>query len=51
MSSNVKSNIWLSNLAIPGMAEKGGGSVVIVSSIGGLRGTAHSRRLRHLEGG
>ena len=39
MSSNVKSNIWLCNLAIPGMAEKGGGSVVIVSSIGGLRGT------------
>ncbi len=39
MSSNVKSNIWLTNLAIPGMAEKGGGSVVIVSSIGGLRGT------------
>ncbi len=39
MSSNVKSNIWLSNLAIPGMAEKGGGSVIIVSSIGGIRGT------------
>jgi NAD(P)-dependent dehydrogenase (short-subunit alcohol dehydrogenase family) len=39
MSSNVKSNIWLTNLAIPGMADKGGGSVVIVSSIGGLRGT------------
>jgi NAD(P)-dependent dehydrogenase (short-subunit alcohol dehydrogenase family) len=39
MSSNVKSNIWLANLAIPGMAEKGGGSVIIVSSIGGIRGT------------
>ena len=39
MNSNVKSNIWLTNLAIPAMAEKGGGSVVIVSSIGGLRGT------------
>ena len=39
MSSNVKSNIWLCNLAIPGMAERGGGSVIIVSSIGGLRGT------------
>ena len=39
MSSNVRSNIWLSNLAIPGMAEKGGGSVIIVSSIGGIRGT------------
>jgi NAD(P)-dependent dehydrogenase (short-subunit alcohol dehydrogenase family) len=39
MGSNVKSNIWLSNLAIPGMAEQGGGSIIIVSSIGGIRGT------------
>jgi NAD(P)-dependent dehydrogenase (short-subunit alcohol dehydrogenase family) len=40
MSSNIKSNLWLCNAAIPGMAERGGGSVVIVSSIGGLRGSA-----------
>ena len=40
MSSNIKSNLWLCNRAIPAMAEKGGGSVVIVSSIGGLRGSA-----------
>jgi NAD(P)-dependent dehydrogenase (short-subunit alcohol dehydrogenase family) len=40
MSSNIKSNLWLCNLAIPVMAEKGGGSVVIVSSIGGLKGNA-----------
>jgi NAD(P)-dependent dehydrogenase (short-subunit alcohol dehydrogenase family) len=40
MNSNIKSNLWLCNLAIPTMAEKGGGSVVIVSSIGGLRGSA-----------
>jgi NAD(P)-dependent dehydrogenase (short-subunit alcohol dehydrogenase family) len=40
MSSNVKSNLWLCNLAIPGMAERGGGSVIIVSSIAGLRGNA-----------
>jgi NAD(P)-dependent dehydrogenase (short-subunit alcohol dehydrogenase family) len=40
MSSNVRSNLWLCNYAIPGMAERGGGSVVIVSSIGGLRGSA-----------
>ena len=39
MGSNVKSNLWLCNLVIPGMAERGGGSVVIVSSIAGLRGT------------
>lgn len=40
MGANVKSNIWLCNLTIPGMAERGGGAVVIVSSIGGLRGTS-----------
>jgi NAD(P)-dependent dehydrogenase (short-subunit alcohol dehydrogenase family) len=40
MSSNIKSNLWLCNFALPHMAEKGGGSVVIVSSIGGLRGSA-----------
>lgn len=39
MSSNVKSNLWLCNLAIPGMAARGGGAVVIVSSIAGLRGS------------
>ena len=39
MGSNVKSNIWLCSHAIPPMAERGGGSVVIVSSIGGLRGS------------
>jgi NAD(P)-dependent dehydrogenase (short-subunit alcohol dehydrogenase family) len=39
MGSNVKSNIWLCSLAIPQMAERGGGSVVIISSIGGLRGS------------
>ena len=39
MASNVKSNIWLCQLAIPPMAGRGNGSVVIVSSIGGLRGS------------
>lgn len=37
MGSNVKSNLWLCNLTIPEMAEAGGGAVVIVSSIAGLR--------------
>jgi NAD(P)-dependent dehydrogenase (short-subunit alcohol dehydrogenase family) len=40
MASNIKSNLWLCNLAIPHMVARGGGSVIIVSSIGGLRGTA-----------
>jgi NAD(P)-dependent dehydrogenase (short-subunit alcohol dehydrogenase family) len=38
MGSNVKSNIWLTNLAIPGMIKQGGGTVIIISSIGGLKG-------------
>jgi NAD(P)-dependent dehydrogenase (short-subunit alcohol dehydrogenase family) len=40
MGSNVKSNIWLCAKAIPAMAERGRGSVVIISSIGGLRGSS-----------
>jgi len=39
MGSNVKSNIWLCNLTMPDMAARGGGSVIIISSIGGLRGS------------
>jgi NAD(P)-dependent dehydrogenase (short-subunit alcohol dehydrogenase family) len=39
MGANVKSNIWLANLVIPGMAARGGGAVVIISSIGGMRGS------------
>lgn len=39
MASNVRSNFWLSNMVLPGMAARGGGSVIIVSSIGGLRGS------------
>jgi NAD(P)-dependent dehydrogenase (short-subunit alcohol dehydrogenase family) len=39
MGANVKANIWLANLVIPGMAERGGGAIVIIASIGGLRGT------------
>ncbi len=40
MASNIRSNHWLCTMALPGMAERGGGSVIIVSSIAGLRGTA-----------
>ena len=39
ISTNVKSNLWLCNLVIPAMAQRAGGAVIIVSSIGGLRGT------------
>ncbi|HWE06408.1 MAG TPA: SDR family oxidoreductase [Rhizomicrobium sp.] len=39
MGANVRSNHWLCQLVIPEMAERREGSVVIVSSIGGLRGS------------
>src|ERR1700753_1948843 len=39
MGSNLKSNVWLCAQAIPQMAARGRGSVVIISSIGGLRGS------------
>jgi NAD(P)-dependent dehydrogenase (short-subunit alcohol dehydrogenase family) len=39
MGANVKSNLWLCNLTIPDMAKRGGGAVIIVSSIAGFRGT------------
>jgi NAD(P)-dependent dehydrogenase (short-subunit alcohol dehydrogenase family) len=40
MASNIKSNLWLCNFAIPHMVARGGGSATIVSSIGGIRGSA-----------
>ncbi len=40
MGSNVRSNFWLCNMALPHMADKDDASVIVVSSIGGLRGSA-----------
>jgi hypothetical protein len=40
MSSNIKSNLWLCNMVLPEMAKRREGSVIIVSSIGGLRGSS-----------
>jgi NAD(P)-dependent dehydrogenase (short-subunit alcohol dehydrogenase family) len=40
MGSNVRSNWWLANMALPHIAKRGGGSVIIISSIGGLRGSS-----------
>jgi NAD(P)-dependent dehydrogenase (short-subunit alcohol dehydrogenase family) len=39
METNVRSNLWLANLVQPEMAARKDGSIIIVSSIGGLKGT------------
>lgn len=38
MDCNIRSNFWLTNMVIPKMAAAGGGSIIIVSSIGGFIG-------------
>ncbi|GAC1306861.1 MAG: SDR family oxidoreductase [Vulcanimicrobiaceae bacterium] len=38
MASNVRSNLWLAQLVVPKMAERGDGAVVVISSIAGLKG-------------
>jgi len=38
MTVNLRSIIWLTGLVIPGMAARGGGSVILTSSLSGLRG-------------
>jgi NAD(P)-dependent dehydrogenase (short-subunit alcohol dehydrogenase family) len=38
MTVNLRSILWLTGLVIPGMAERGGGSVIMTSSLAGLRG-------------
>lgn len=40
LDSNVKSNHWLCQLVLPEMVERKDGSIIIVSSIGGLHGSA-----------
>ena len=39
MAVNIQSNLWLCNMVLPEMAERKDGSVIIVSSIGGLKGS------------
>ncbi len=39
MEANVKANVWFANLVLPGMAERGGGTMILISSIGGLYGS------------
>jgi NAD(P)-dependent dehydrogenase (short-subunit alcohol dehydrogenase family) len=39
MAVNIKSNHWLANMVAPGMAERGNGAIIIISSVGGLFGS------------
>jgi NAD(P)-dependent dehydrogenase (short-subunit alcohol dehydrogenase family) len=39
MGANIKSNHWLAQQVLPEMVERKDGSIIIVSSIGGLRGS------------
>lgn len=40
MHNNVLANLWLARRVAPGMSERQGGAILIISSIGGLRGDA-----------
>lgn len=40
MGTNVRSNLWLCKRVIPGMAERGWGAVILVSSIAAFKGDA-----------
>lgn len=39
MAVNIKSNHWLANMVAPGMAERGNGAIIVISSVGGLFGS------------
>ena len=41
METNIKSNHWLCQMASPHIAARGGGSIIIVSSVGGLRASVN----------
>lgn len=41
MTANVKGTLWLCNMVIPEMAARGQGTVILLSSIAGLRGTTN----------
>ena len=51
MGANVRSNFWLANMVCPQMAERGGGSFIIISSIGGLARHGQPRPVWDFQGG
>ncbi|MDP6978531.1 MAG: SDR family oxidoreductase [Myxococcota bacterium] len=40
MHNNVRSNLWLCNMVLPEMAERRDGAIIVISSIGGVRGNS-----------
>ena len=40
LNANIKSNHWLCNMVLPDMIEKNDGSIIIVSSVGGFKGSS-----------
>jgi NAD(P)-dependent dehydrogenase (short-subunit alcohol dehydrogenase family) len=40
LNTNLSSTLWLANLVLPGMAERGCGSFILLSSVSALTGTA-----------
>jgi NAD(P)-dependent dehydrogenase (short-subunit alcohol dehydrogenase family) len=40
MGGNVRSNFWLCNMVLPQMAQRGGGSIILISSVTGLLGSS-----------
>jgi NAD(P)-dependent dehydrogenase (short-subunit alcohol dehydrogenase family) len=40
MGANLRANLWLANLVLPGMADQGGGSMILLSSVVALRGNS-----------
>ena len=51
MTNNVLSNLWLSKLVVPDMKAKRDGSIIFISSIGGLKSSTGDRDVRRDEGG
>lgn len=40
MNSNVRSNFWLCNMVLPHIAARGGGAVILISSVTGMTGSS-----------
>src|SRR2546428_8573705 len=46
LAAHVKSVLWLAGMTLPGMAERGGGSFIVVGSVGGAVAQTPVRALR-----